>query len=191
MSTFMIQHHPERKRGLVCRAVKLFDLVPTDAICLAEKLGLAPEFLAGHSGDFSTEFSAEIAITAPKLNDTNGVGSEFNVHLQYLLCAYDQKGSKLRDEADISERMFNHILKDKHVTKESALALLIVMGLTLERIYTVLSKAGFVLSTAIPSDVVIRHLLEHEAKSHTGVRRLRLINDTLESLGLPLLRTGR
>ena len=89
----------------------------------------------------------------------------------------------------VSERMFHHIKNGKHLRKETVLALLIVMELSVSEIQVTLKKAGFVLSNAIARDVVIMWLLENELDNKKGEKRLLYINDKLYALELPLLTT--
>lgn len=115
----------------------------------------------------------------------------FANHFNTLLSAYPGKKIDLCWAASVSERMFRHLKSGRYLRKESILALLIVMNLSLEDIQEALKKAGFILSYSLPNDVVVIWLLENESKNNLyykdGADRLNYINETLDSLGLPLI----
>jgi len=54
-------------------------------------------------------------------------------------------------------------------------------------IQTILKKAGYMLSKSLPNDAVIIWLLENEIEKISGNQRILHINETLDSLGMPLL----
>lgn len=180
-----------RKRQLVNRSTSIFELPPVESIGWAKKLGLSPDFLTMATDYFSTEFSTEIGIMLPGLKGTSTDNFQPKHYLKYLMDTPMLKSSKLRELVDISERMLNHIQNGKSVTKESIFALLISQGLELDQIHKALSKAGWAFSSSLPHEVVVQYLLAHETKGMSGGKRLVRINDTLETLQLPLLRTGK
>ncbi len=83
--------------------------------------------------------------------------------------------------------MYRRIKSDYHPTKTSLIALAISLDLKLEEIYSLLQKAGYILSESIAYDMTIKWLLENT--SNNMQNRLFYINDILYELELPLLMT--
>jgi len=63
------------------------------------------------------------------------------------------------------------------------------MNLSLDDIQVMLKKAGFVLSSSMSNDSVVIWMLNNETVNLKGAKRLYIINETLDFLGLPLLMT--
>jgi len=156
------------KHKLIRNAVNLFSLTHEQTRQLATKIGITVDFLQ-------------------ESESTTQSNEAFADHFNNLLLTYPHKESQLAKDALISERMFNHIKHGKHLSKNAILALLITMGLDSLNIQKALAKAGFTLSLAIPSDVVILWLLDNQAIPATGAKRLDFVNQTLDDLGLPLV----
>ena len=114
---------------------------------------------------------------------------DFANHFNTLLAAYPGKKIDLYKAALVSDRMFRHIKSGHHLRKEPILALLIAMGLNLENIQVALMQAGYILSHSMLNDAVIMWMLKNDASKQNSAGRLQTINDTLDSLGLPLLMT--
>ena len=113
----------------------------------------------------------------------------FAIHFNALISTFPGKKNELYQSALVSDRMFRYIKSGLYLKKEPILALLIVLGLELDRIQTALRKAGFILSQSLHNDAVIIWMLKNQAKALAGADRLRIINETLFSLCLPLLMT--
>jgi len=147
-----------RRQLIIERAVALFSLTEIEAEVLANKAGLTRIGQA----PFSTVFSE-------KLRTWGG------------------KHGNLYDHVGIDKRTFYKVKSGKHLRKEVLLALLIAMGLSIADIKQCLAAAGYVLSTSLPTDLLIFHLLEHELKDKSGFERLYVINDHLYEMEQPLL----
>lgn len=95
----------------------------------------------------------------------------------------------LYEQAQISERMFHHFKSNRIPTKQSLLALVITLGMSLEEINTLLPKAGYFLSDSLIYDKIIKHLLTTPQITKTPTKSVYLINNILYELELPLLMT--
>ena len=113
----------------------------------------------------------------------------FAIHFNALISTFPGKKNELCQAALVSDRMFRYIKSGLYLKKEPILALLIVLGLELDKIQAALKKAGFILSKSLPNDSVIIWMLKNQVKALTGAVRLNIVNDTLFSLCLPLLMT--
>lgn len=151
-------HKKASKYQVVRNATTLFYLTGQEAEALANKTGL-------------TLYS----------------GKSFAYELEQLLQKHGIKGSVCYKKANISERMYQYIAKGRNPTKETALALSLSLDLTLVEIELLLKAAGYVLSKALPNDMVIFYLITHpeECDSHL----VFYINEVLEDLQMPLLMT--
>lgn len=130
---------------------------------------------------------SEKEILANKAGYTLNKNPNFKKHLNYLIYNSHKKHKIIYDRALISERMYRRIKSDYHPTKTSLIALAISLDLKLEEIYSLLQKAGYILSESIAYDMTIKWLLEYT--SNNMQNRLFYINDILYELELPLLMT--
>lgn len=130
---------------------------------------------------------SEKEILANKAGYTLNKNPNFNEHLNYIIYNSHKKNKIIYDRALISERMYRRIKSDYHPTKTSLIALAISLDLKLEEIYSLLQKAGYILSESIAYDMTIKWLLENT--SNNMQNRLFYINDILYELELPLLMT--
>lgn len=111
----------------------------------------------------------------------------FSEALKEILQKYGIKGSICYRSSTISERMYQYIAKGRKPTKETVLALSLSLDLKLEEIEMLLKNAGYVLSKALPNDMVIFYILTHRQECKAPL--LFHINEVLQELGLPLLLT--
>jgi len=158
------------KYNVITLATELFDLTHEQMETLANKAGIS---LCFYSKNFDEK--------------TRGEG--FVIDFNKLLATYPKKLVELCHIASVSDRMLRYIKSGKHLKKESILALLIAMEQDLETIQNILRKAGYILSNSLPNDVVIMWILENEPLNYQGLNLNYRINETLDSLELPLLAT--
>ena len=200
-SQALTQSKNDFKRNLIERAGELFCLDRAEREALANKAGLSldarppPGLESSHSIKLSIKPTHNIK---PSHNRKPTHNTEFSKHFNHLLSTYittitTGKKIDLCEDASVSDRMFRHIKSGRHLRKESILALLIVMGLSLDEIQCALKKAGLILSRSIPGDAVIIWMLENDLYGRGGVKhgvkRLYRINEVLDSFGLGLLMT--
>jgi hypothetical protein len=203
------------KYRTIIKAGELFGLSCAETEILANRAGLSVSNLIEISGtsltlydilDQSTEFSTELfpynlpdkpyqkSMTVKKSSENYIEASKYTAfirHINKVLDAYPATMTEIYETALVSERMFRYLRNGTHIKKEPILALLIVMGQCLGRIQECLRKAGFILSKSLPGDAVIMWMLEnglHKNQS-PSINPIYVINDTLFSLGLPLLMT--
>ena len=194
------------KHRIIMRAGKLFELSYAETEGLANKAGLSLEFLKSKTKDFSAnmanqtlEFSIELS---PYGVSTNLAGqlneapfTEIPNFKDFIECfnstvsAHEGKISDLCEAAMVSERMFRYMKKGEHLKKESILAVLISMKCPAQYIIRCLNKAGFTLSESIIFDSVVLWSLENRNSNTKKTNLVYDINETLDSLGLPLLMT--
>lgn len=201
------------KYKTIIKAGELFGLSCAETEMLANRAGLSVSNMIEISGtsltlydvlDQSTEFSTELFpynlsdkpyqkhISVEKSSENYIEGSKYTAfirHINKILDAYPATMTEIYETALISERMFRYLRNGMHIKKEPILALLIVTGQCLDRIQDCLRKAGFALSKSLPGDAVIIWMLENELYSSQNKNAIYRINDTLYSLGLPLLMT--
>ena len=73
-------------------------------------------------------------------------------------------------------------------TKQVLLAIVIVLDLSVSDIDRILRSYGYCLSESLAADAVVKWYVDN-SRQKGGARLLNEINDTLESMGLPLLMT--
>lgn len=151
-------HTKKLKYQVVRNATTLFYLTEQEAEALANKTGL-------------TLYS----------------GKSFACELEQLLQKYAIKGSVCYKKANVSERMYQYIAKGRNPTKETALALCLSFGLSLAEIELLLKAGGYVLSKALPNDMVIFFLVTHPEECKGPL--VFYINEVLQELQMPLLMT--
>ena len=120
-----------------------------------------------------------------KLNEKSNV--EFKKFLDDKLSLITSTKAELYEQAGIDERAFYRIKTGKHLRKELLLPILITMNLTLEEIAEGLNLAGYCLSSSIPTDLLVTHFIKNRQKYMPHIVLINEINDTLESLDMPLL----
>ena len=113
---------------------------------------------------------------------------DFPTCLNQLKKKYNRKNQSIYKKANISERMFQYIKNDKNPTKETALAVALVMDMNLEDTQRLLQSAGYVLSKSIPSDTIILWMICNN-KGNQLLPVLFQINEVLYELDMPLLMT--
>jgi hypothetical protein len=192
------------KYNFIKRAGELFSLDMDEMEALANKAGLslcASDFNSEIDlksiptyDYFATECSDELSPDIEGINpylvsQLKYTNTSFAIYFNALLATYTGKKNELCGAASVSDRMFRHIKAGRYLKKEVVLALLIVLGLSLNEIQTALKKAGFILSNSLPNDAVVIWMLNNDACNLCGAVRLRTINETLYSLDLPLLMT--
>lgn len=153
------------KRKVINNARNLFKLSESETRKLANKAGLEilrEDFSFAVNNDF-------VVIFSEKLNKWNG----------------NQK--MLYEAVGIHKSMFYRIKSGKNLRKETLLSIFLVMNLTLDEIRICLEAAGYTLSTSLPIDLLICHLLQHDLKEFVGIRRLYEINYLLYELEQPFL----
>lgn len=114
-------------------------------------------------------------------------GTPFSDVLKEMMQKYDIKGSICYKKANISERMYQYIMKGSNPTKETVLALAISFGFELEETKLLLKSARYVFSKAMPNDMVTLYLLTHPEECKSPL--LFYINEVLQDLEMPLLMT--
>lgn len=100
---------------------------------------------------------------------------------------YSGKPKELCAAAGVSERMLRSYKKSVP-TKQVLLAIVIVLDLSVSDIDRILRSYGYCLSESLAADAVVRWYVNN-SRLERGARLLNEINDTLESMGLPLLMT--
>jgi len=115
--------------------------------------------------------------------------ADFAAYFCNLLKQCRKTQAELCQIAQVSVRMLGYMKQGKYLRKEPLTSILITMGLELEDIQDTLQKAGFILSYSLPNDAVVLFLLKNEARANRGTHLIFQINETLDSLGLPLLMT--
>lgn len=104
--------------------------------------------------------------------------------------AWIRPDKSLTRSANLTERMSEYIKAGMRPSKESLLSIAITMGYSLNEIQSILTKAGYILSRSIPSDIVIiEYLTEHARHHSSSPASVHRINELLEELELPLLGT--
>ena len=168
------------KYNVISLAGGVFGLSDIQVEELANKAGLSMCFQNSSNSHTTTHM---------EINADNLLSKNFATDFNKLVSSYPGKLMNLCDIASVSDRMFRHIRNGKHLKKEPILALLVVMEQNLDKIQKLLKEAGYILSKSLPNDVVIMWLLENESLKFKGTSRVYYINETLNSLGLPLLMT--
>lgn len=192
------------KHCVIIRASELLSLCQVESEKLANKAGLSLYWVAPEINKcpYKNGYECHRKSRSDKTNrkDPDDLckkppNKEFSKYFCYMLKAYPASNKYLWGIAThISESVFYSIRRGEHLKKESILALLIAMGVNLDEIQKILSKADFTLSDSIPRDKVIKYLLEEEACNISydflcrTKKRLHKINEELEMLGVPLLK---
>ena len=100
---------------------------------------------------------------------------------------YSGKPKEICTAAGVSERMLRSYKKSVP-TKQVLLAIVIALDLPVTDIDRILRSYGYCLSESLAADAVVRWYVNN-SRQESGARLLNEINDTLESMGLPLLMT--
>ena len=119
----------------------------------------------------------------------NSAGLSLNIGTGSLTerLGYSGKPKELCVAACVSERMLRSY-KNSVPTKQVLLAIVIALGFSVSEINRILRSYGYCLSESLAADVVVKWYVNN-SRQESGVRLLNEINDTLESMGLPLLMT--
>ncbi len=92
------------------------------------------------------------------------------------------RDSRVYRAAQVSKAAFNKIINDKSVPKrQTAVPLVLVLGLDPAQSYKLLETAGIVLSSSSHFDLIIRYCFEH------SIRDIDIVNDILYEFDQPLL----
>lgn len=181
------------KYRVILKAGYLFELTYHQTEELANKAGLSLSYLIDGLTISESELSKELFFYDDIDDRISHHGHKdkvaFTTQLDDIITLSGRKLTDLCKDALISERMVHHMRKGQHLRKEAIIALFIVLEQELENIQVLLKKAGYILSDALPNDVVIMWLLRHEVCFLNGANRLLKINDVLEEMDFPLLMT--
>lgn len=186
-----------QKYRTIILAQDLFGLSDAEMETFANKAGLSLSHLVKPKTDVNVEFSTEIfsydELTKPTplpVRDTETAQyAVFVKHFNAEIEAYPGKLKDLYEAAFVSERMLRYIRAGVNIKKEPILAILITMGKNLDCIQECLRMAGLMLSKSLPVDMIVMWMLENEPFINRRTSPVLIINETLESLGLPLLMT--
>ena len=181
------------KYRVILRASELFYLTDCEAELMANRAGLSLEFVRpkitmNRASNQKWETARELSPRRATAGDVQE-SADFIECFEVLLRTYPKRVVDLCNLASVSERMFRHIKNGRHLKKEPILALLIAMNCPLNSIQDCLKRAGFILSKSMPADVVVLWVLENERCLSNKIGPIYQINETLDSLGLPLLMT--
>ncbi|MDR2883486.1 MAG: lipid II flippase MurJ [Deferribacteraceae bacterium] len=142
-----------------------------------------------YSTQTKNDFKREVIKRAADLFEVNGerlanraglslhIDKNFHTHLQDLIDRSHKSCHEIYTEAQISERVFYLIRRGRTPTKITLTAIAIVLNTDIDEI---LRRAGYVLSSSIAYDMVLKWLIE---RKYTIID----INNTLYNLDLPLL----
>lgn len=119
----------------------------------------------------------------------NSAGLSLNTGIGSLTerLGYSGKPKELCVAAGVSERMLRSY-KKSIPTKQVLLAIVIVLDFSVSDIDRILRSYGYCLSESLAADAVVRWYVNN-SRQESGAGLLNKINDTLESMGLPLLMT--
>lgn len=117
--------------------------------------------------------------------------SEFT--LDEALSQYKGKLKTLYDSSLITERMFRYYRTNFHPPKQALLSLSVILNLSPDEIKKLLNHYGYCLSDSLINDaVVLWSLTSGATEANRNNRQILLleINETLHSMGLPILGTN-
>lgn len=151
------------KIKVILKAVDLFHLSQEQAESLANKAGLSL-----------------LIYTKKQI--------ELQDRLKILLKNCGSRQRRLLYSQAVSERMIQYYLTGKEPTKQALLAMAIILELPLTEMEELLRNYGYCLSLSLINDIVVRWFMDNK-KNMKGAEMLYIINETLDTLELPLLMT--
>lgn len=87
----------------------------------------------------------------------------FNIYLKVLIQNWEIKNNnKIKDVANISERMLNYFVNNRIPNKNSVLAIGISMNMDLKELENFLNQAGYTLSDSFVVDLVVKEYLKNK-----------------------------
>ena len=109
----------------------------------------------------------------------NTVNQTFVDKLIYYINAKGMRDSKVYKAAQIDRRLFSKIMSDRQYkpAKDTAIALVIALELSLEQAHDLLSRAGYTFSHSNKKDIIIEYFIRERVYNLTD------INEVLYKLG--------
>lgn len=108
------------------------------------------------------------------------------VNMQQLLTMYQGSIKELSNHSLVSERMLEYYKTGREPAKQALLAVLIALRCPQHKMKGILHAHEYCLSASVPADAVVLWYLNHLPCDYHALYE---INQTLESLNLPLLMT--